>query len=240
MNSVDLSPAIDLRGVSKRLGTVTVLDRVTLSLEKGLRHALVGPNGSGKTTLLRMLAGLIIPDAGEAHCLGFDLRTPTPRLRHQVAYVTQHFSLYGELTVRENLAFEAALCGVPAPARAITRVLDDLNLRAFSRARAQTLSGGARQRLMLAAALLRQPALLLLDEPTASLDGASRAALWRELDARRTSAMTLILTTHLPDDAGRCDTVTQLVDGSVRSHYRCVQLSSATRGPAGESAEEIS
>jgi len=238
VNSVDLSPAIDLRGVSKRLGDVQVLDRVTFSLEKGLRHALVGPNGSGKTTLLRMLAGLIIPDAGEAHCLGFDLRTPTPRLRHEVAYVTQHFSLYGELTVRENLSFAAALCGLRAPAGPIARVLDDLDLHAYSRVRAQTLSGGSRQRLMLAAALLRQPALLLLDEPTASLDAPSRAALWRELDARRTSAMTLILTTHLPDDAERCDTVTQLVDGSVRSHYRCGESSSASRGPAGELAEE--
>ncbi len=218
MKSVDSAPAVELRAVSKRLGAVPVLDRVTLRLEKGLRHALVGPNGSGKTTLLRMLAGLITPDAGEAYCLGFDLRAPTPRLRHEVAYVTQHFSLYGDLTVQENLAFAAAMCGVRAPVQAIARVLDELHLRAHAHERAQSLSGGGRQRLMLAAALLRQPAMLLLDEPTAALDAPSRAALWRELDARRSATLTLVLTTHILDDADRCDTVTELGEGKVHSH----------------------
>lgn len=213
-----VTPAVDLHQVCKRLGRLTVLDRVSLILPRGQRHALLGPNGSGKTTLLRMLAGLLVPDSGDAHTLGFDLHASAAPLRHEVAYVTQHFSLYGELTVRENLAFVAAVRAVPAPRDAIARALDDFDLSAHGAARAQTLSGGVRQRLMLAAALMAAPALLLLDEPTAALDRTARNALWRKLDELRNAQVTLILTTHRVEDADRCDTQTELLEGRVVRH----------------------
>jgi len=165
-----------------------------------------------------MLAGLIVPDSGDARSLGFNLRAQSLRLRRDVAYVTQHFSLYGELTVHENLAFVAAMRAVPAPPIAIARALDDFDLRTHARKRTQTLSGGIRQRLMLAAALMGEPAMLLLDEPTAALDSPARNALWRKLDELRNAKVTLILTTHRVEDSERCDTRTELLEGRVVSH----------------------
>lgn len=218
MSNDAVAPAVDLREVCKRMGPVRALDRVSLTLPRGQRHALTGPNGSGKTTLLRMLAGLIVPDSGEARSLGFNLRAESSRLRHDVAYVTQHFSLYGELTVRENLAFVAAVRAVSAPPFAIASAFDDFDLRIHARKRAQTLSDGVRQRLQLAAALMGEPAMLLLDEPTAALDSPARDALWRKLDELRNAKVTLILTTHRAEDVDHCDTRTELLDGRVVGH----------------------
>jgi ABC-type multidrug transport system ATPase subunit len=138
-----------------------------------------------------------------------------------LAYVTQHFSLYGELTVRENMRFVAALRAVPSASQAIDKVLADFDLGAIAHKHAQHLSGGSQQRLMLAAALVHTPRLLLLDEPTAALDAAARDALWRKLDESRDSALTVIVTSHLDSDAARCDTVTELQAGRITSHRMC-------------------
>jgi ABC-type multidrug transport system ATPase subunit len=167
-----------------------------------------------------MLAGLVLPDSGTAFCLGFNLRSTRSELRRELAYVTQQFSLYGELTVRENMEFVAALRAVPSTSRAIEAVLADFDLAQAADTRAQHLSGGGRQRLMLAAALVHTPKLLLLDEPTAALDAAAREAFWRQLDERRHLAPTVIVTSHLESDAAHCDTITELQAGRIVSHRK--------------------
>jgi len=212
------APAFELYNACKRYGAVTVLDHVSLELGSGQRHALLGPNGSGKTTLLRVLAGRIALDSGEARCCGVNLRTLHTRPRPEVRYLTQHFSHYGELTVRENLQFAASMHGVSDGANAVELALNDFDLVASQWQRAQTLSGGLRQRLMLAAALLGEPKMLLLDEPTAALDGNARLSFWRLMDGRRTSATTLILTAHLKEDVEHCDSVMRMHDGRVQRH----------------------
>jgi ABC-2 type transport system ATP-binding protein len=221
-------PAFELCNVCKRYGAVTVLDHVSLEFGPGWRHALLGPNGSGKTTLLRVLAGRIAVDSGEALCCGVNLRTLPSRPRPEVRYLTQHFSHYGELTVRENMQFAASMLGISDGANAVELALDDFDLLASQWQRAQTLSGGVRQRLMLATALLGDPKVLLLDEPTAALDGNARLSFWRLMDRRRTSATTLILTTHLKEDVEHCDTVTRLHDGRVQRHGSRVVSPDAT------------
>ncbi len=211
-------PTFELNDVCKRYGEGTVLDHVSLQFGAGRRHALLGPNGSGKTTLLRVLAGRTTVESGETRCCGLNLRTLATRSRPDVRYLTQHFSHYGELTVRENMEFAASMRGISDGARAVELALNDFDLLANQAQRAQTLSGGVRQRLMLAAVLLGEPQILLLDEPTAALDSDARLSFWRLLDRRRTSATTLILTTHLNEDVERCDTVTRLCAGRVQSH----------------------
>jgi len=211
-------PTFELYNVCKRYGAVTVLDHVSLEFGGGRRHALLGPNGSGKTNLLRVLAGRIRADSGEARCCGMNLRTLATRSRPDVRYLTQHFSHYGELTVRENMEFAASMHGISDRARAVDLALNDFDLLENQAQRAQTLSGGVRQRLMLAAVLLGKPQILLLDEPTAALDSDARLSFWRLLDRRRTSTTTLILTTHLNEDVERCNTVTRLCAGRVQSH----------------------
>jgi len=213
-------PAFELRNVSVKYGVITVLDRVSLELAAGGRHALLGPNGSGKTTLLRALSGRIDVDSGDVCCSDANLRAVAPRFRPDLRHLTQYFSLYGELTVRENLRFSAAIRGVSNPLQAIDTALRDFDLLATADQRAQTLSGGIRQRLMLASTLLGNPQWLLLDEPTAALDQAARRRFWQWLDRKRTSATTLILTTHLDDDVEHCDTITRLHDGRIESHLQ--------------------
>ena len=217
MNACAALPTFELHNVCKRYDAVTVLDHVSLEFGGGRRHALLGPNGSGKTTLLRVLAGRIAVDSGEARCCGINLRTMATRSRPDVRYLTQHFSHYGELTVRENMEFAAAMHGISDGAKAVELALIDFDLLANQAQRAQTLSGGVRQRLMLAAVLLGKPEILLLDEPTAALDDNARLSFWRLMDRRRRSATTLILTTHLNEDVERCDTITRLCAGRVQS-----------------------
>jgi ABC-2 type transport system ATP-binding protein len=211
-------PTFELDNVCKRYGAVTVLDHVSLTFGAGQRHALLGPNGSGKTTLLRVLAGRVAVDSGEARCSGMNLRTLAARPRPEVRYLTQHFSLYGELTVRENMEFAASMHGIADGANAVDLALIEFDLLATQAQRAQTLSGGVRQRLMLATVLLGEPKILLLDEPTAALDSNARMSFWRLMDRRRTSATTLILTTHLKEDVEHCDRETRLRDGRVQDH----------------------
>lgn len=208
-------PTFELHHVRKRFGAVTVLDQVSLQFAPGHRHALLGPNGSGKTTLLRVLAGRVVVDSGEATCQGVSFKTSTPRSRPDIRYLTQHFSGYGDLTVRENLEFFASIRGVIQRAQAVERALIEFGLRAEQAQRAGTLSGGVRQRLMLAAILLGDPQILLLDEPTAALDSETREMFWHILNRRRTSATTVVLTTHLDADAAHCDIATYLRGGRV-------------------------
>lgn len=217
MNACLNAPTFELRNVSKTYGDLKVLDQLSVQFARGRRHALVGPNGSGKTTLLRLLAGRVMADSGEILCLGLG-RLSGARSRPKMRYLTQHFSHYVELTIRENLEFVAAMHGVSAASREVNLALRDFDLLAHQNRRAQNLSGGMRQRLMLAAAFLGEPQTLLLDEPTAALDEDARRSFWQLLNRRRSPLITLILTTHLDEDVAQCDTVTRLRDGRIHSH----------------------
>ena len=210
--------AVQLIGINKSFGRSRALIEVDLSLTVAHRHALVGPNGSGKTTLLRLLAGLLPPESGTARCLGFDVRVDFQALKPQVAYVTQYFSLYDELTLEENLRFNADLYAIPRESTALDQIFDAFDLAPNRNQRAGSVSAGVRQRLMLAAALARRPKILLLDEPTAALDEQSRNMLWRHIDACQAAGTTIVLTTHNPSDVERCDTVTNLAGGRIAAH----------------------
>lgn len=210
--------AVELDGINKSFGKTRALIEIDLSLAAAHRHALVGPNGSGKTTLLRLLAGLLPPESGTARCLGLDVRVDSRVLKSHVAYVTQHFSLYDELTLNENLQFNADLYAIPRESFALDQVFDVFALTTSRNKRAGSVSVGVRQRLMLAAAFMRHPRILLLDEPTAALDEQSRTTLWRHIDACQGAGATIILTTHNPSDMERCDTVTDLAGGHIAAH----------------------
>jgi ABC-2 type transport system ATP-binding protein len=197
-------PAIELSGVSKRYGTRLVLDGVSLRVPYGACHALLGPNGSGKSTLLRILAGLIDADSGTI------IRDVGET---QIGYVPQQFCLYDELSVTENLQFQAGMRRLPDTGAVIGAALQEFSLSKLSRRRAAQLSGGERQRLMLAAALLHAPRLVLLDEPTAALDRTARADLWQLLGQLTTRGAAVVLTTHEQNDADRCGTATVMTEG---------------------------
>ena len=214
--------AVAMNGANKRFGTVIALSDVYLSLRSGLCHALSGPNGSGKSTLLRMLAGLTKADSGSVAVLGKSIETlrRTHAFGSDVIFVPQVFSLYGDLTVTENLKFQSALRAIRPADSAIAMSIADFELADYRNRRADQLSGGVRQRLTLAAALLQRPALLLLDEPTAALDAPSQERLWQHLQRVRAAGTTVVLTTHVAADLMRCDTVTQLAEGRVIAHLQ--------------------
>lgn len=197
--------AIDARGLVKRFGPRVAVDGVSLRVPKGEIFGFLGPNGSGKTTTLRMLCGLLTPDGGSGTCLGFDLLTRADAIKRQVGYMTQRFSLYEDLTIAENLRFVARLYGLPRPREATAGALERLGLTARADQLAGELSGGWKQRLALAACLIHEPALLLLDEPTAGVDPKARREFWAELHALGRSGVTVLVSTHYMDEAERCD-----------------------------------
>ena len=170
---------IDVAGVTKKFGDKTVVNGIDLQVRRGEIYGFLGPNGSGKTTFIRMLCGLLTPDAGRGTCLGYDVRTQQAEIKRYVGYMTQRFSYYEDLSIRENLDFIARLYAVPDRIGAVQRSLERLGLVHRSRQLAGELSGGWKQRLALAACLIHSPQLLLLDEPTAGVDPQSRRALAR-------------------------------------------------------------
>ncbi|GAP36150.1 ABC transporter ATP-binding protein [Piscinibacter sakaiensis] len=208
---VDL--AIDVRGLVKRFGPRTVVDDVAIQVPRGRICGFLGPNGSGKTTTIRMLCGLLTPDAGEGTCLGLDIRRDAAAIKRRVGYMTQRFGLYEDLTIEENLVFVARVYALPQPRAAAARALDRLGLGARRAQLAGTLSGGWKQRLALAACLLHEPRLLLLDEPTAGVDPKARRDFWQEIHALAAEGMTVLVSTHYMDEAERCHLITYLHDG---------------------------
>lgn len=210
-----MSPAnvIDVRGLTKRFGDKTVVDHFDITVPRGAIYGFLGPNGSGKTTTIRMLCGLLIPDAGEGTCLGFDVRKQAAAIKTQVGYMTQKFSLYEDLSIRENLDFVAQMYGVRNRKQRVTRALVDLGLADRSGQLAGTLSGGWKQRLALAACLIHDPQLLLLDEPTAGVDPKARRDFWDEIRRLSKTGVTVLVSTHYMDEAVQCDFITYIAYG---------------------------
>jgi ABC-2 type transport system ATP-binding protein len=209
--SADL--VIDVRGLTKDFGPKRVVDNFDIQVPKGAIYGFLGPNGSGKTTTIRMLCGLLTADAGEGTCLGFDVRRKADRIKQQVGYMTQKFSYYEDLSIRENLDFVARMYRLDRRRQRVDQALADLGLADRQKQLAGSLSGGWKQRLALAACLLHEPKLLLLDEPTAGVDPKARRDFWDEI--RRLSALgvTVLVSTHYMDEAVQCDFITYIAYG---------------------------
>ncbi len=205
--------AIDVRGLTKRFGARTVVEDLTLQVRRGQIFGFLGPNGSGKTTTIRMLTGLLTPDAGAGTCLGFDIRTQARLIKRRVGYMTQRFSLYEDLTVRENLAFVARVYGLDKPRQRVEAALARLGLADRAGQLAGTLSGGWKQRLALGACTLPEPELLLLDEPTAGVDPKARRDFWNEIHALAARGLTVLVSTHYMDEAERCHAIAYIAYG---------------------------
>ena len=208
-------PVIDVEGVTKRFGAKTVVNAIDLQVRRGEIFGFLGPNGSGKTTFIRTLCGLLTPDAGRGTCLGHDLLTGQAAIKRQVGYMTQRFSFYEDLSIRENLDFIARIYAVPARHEVVEQSLERLGLRNRSGQLAGELSGGWKQRLALAACLLHRPQLLLLDEPTAGVDPKARREFWDEIHKLAADGMTVLITTHYMDEAERCHRLAYLAYGKL-------------------------
>ena len=213
MNSPDY--VIDVAGITKRFGDKTVVNAIDLQVPRGEIYGFLGPNGSGKTTFIRMLCGLLTPDGGRGTCLGYDVLTQQAAIKRHVGYMTQKFSYYEDLSIRENLDFIARIYAVPDRAAAVDRSLDRLGLKNRSHQLAGQLSGGWKQRLALAACLIHEPQLLLLDEPTAGVDPKARRDFWDEIHQLAADGLTVLITTHYMDEAERCHRLAYLAYGNL-------------------------
>jgi ABC-2 type transport system ATP-binding protein len=212
----DSSPfAIDVSGVTKKFGGRAVVNAIDLQVKRGEIFGFLGPNGSGKTTFIRMLCGLLTPDAGSGTCLGYDVLTQQAEIKRHVGYMTQRFSYYEDLSIRENLDFIARVYAVPDRRAAVEQSLERLGLQNRSRQLAGELSGGWKQRLALAACLIHSPQLLLLDEPTAGVDPKARRDFWDEIHRLAHDGLTVLITTHYMDEAERCHRLAYLAYGNL-------------------------
>jgi ABC-2 type transport system ATP-binding protein len=198
------TPAIEVRGLTKRFGTRTVVDQLDIEVARGEICGFLGPNGSGKTTTIRMLCGLLTPDGGSGTCLGLDIRTQARQIKRRVGYMTQKFGLYEDLSIAENLDFVARVYGMRERRQTVKQALDRLGLAGRRDQLAGSLSGGWKQRLALAACMLHDPELLLLDEPTAGVDPKARRDFWAQIHTLAAQGLTVLVSTHYMDEAERC------------------------------------
>lgn len=206
---------IDVEGLKKSFSGKAVVDGLSLQLRKGEICGFLGANGSGKTTTIRMLCGLLVPDGGRGTCLGLDIVRQAPAIRRQVGYMTQKFSFYEDLTVRENLDFVAAIYEVPERHEAVSGIMSRMGLVDRKDQLAGELSGGWKQRLALAACVLHEPRLLLLDEPTAGVDAKARREFWDLIHDMAADGLTVLVSTHYMDEAERCSRIVYLAGGRV-------------------------
>ncbi|NIX75589.1 ABC transporter ATP-binding protein [Microvirga terricola] len=215
---------IDVEGLTKSFGGPPVVKNLTMQVHKGLIYGFLGPNGSGKTTTLRMLCGLLTPDSGHGTCLGYDIRTQTTDIKRHVGYMTQRFSLYADLSIRENLEFVARIYNLDQPRKAAQDAIVRLGLERRADQLAGDLSGGWKQRLALGACILPQPELLLLDEPTAGVDPKARRDFWDEIHRLAHEGLTVLVSTHYMDEAERCHEITYIAYGEILAHGKVAEV----------------
>jgi ABC-2 type transport system ATP-binding protein len=219
---------IDVHHLTKRFDGKAVVRDLSMQVKRGTIYGFLGPNGSGKTTTIRMLCGLLTPDEGDGTCLGYDIRTESDMIKRQVGYMTQRFSLYEDLSVRENLEFIARIYGIDTPVAAARAAIERLGLAGRERQIAGELSGGWKQRLALGACMLPSPQLLLLDEPTAGVDPKARREFWNEIHALAANGLTVLVSTHYMDEAERCHAIAYIAYGSLLVHGTVDQVIEAS------------
>lgn len=207
--------AIDVYGMTKRFGDRTVVKHIDLRVRAGEIFGFLGPNGSGKTTFIRMLCGLLRPDAGSGTCLGHDVIAESEAIKRQVGYMTQRFSFYEDLSISENLDFVARMYSVNNRRQTVRESIERLGLLKRKDQLAGELSGGWKQRLALAACMIHQPKLLLLDEPTAGVDPKARRDFWEQIHRLAARGLTVLITTHYMDEAERCHRLAYIAEGTL-------------------------
>ncbi|HXC39751.1 MAG TPA: ABC transporter ATP-binding protein [Burkholderiales bacterium] len=212
-NSTDL--VIDVHGLNKHFGDKHVVRDFDMQVRRGEIYGFLGPNGSGKTTSIRMICGLLKPDSGSGTCLGHDVIRESYRIKREVGYMTQRFSLWEDLSIRENLDFVARMYGMRNRRETVQASLESLGLAARQDQLAGSLSGGWKQRLALAACLLHQPKLLLLDEPTAGVDPKARRDFWEHIHALAGKGLSVLVSTHYMDEAERCHRLAYIAYGKL-------------------------
>jgi ABC-2 type transport system ATP-binding protein len=207
--------AIDVHGMTKRFGALTAVNHIDLQVHTGEICGFLGPNGSGKTTFIRMLCGLLRADAGHGTCLGYDVIAESEAIKLQVGYMTQRFSFYEDLSISENLDFVARLYAVKNRREAVAESIERLGLAERKDQLAGELSGGWKQRLALAACMIHNPRLLLLDEPTAGVDPKARRDFWEQIRELAGQGLTFLIATHYMDEAERCHRLAFIVNGNL-------------------------
>lgn len=233
-NAMDSSLAIRARGLTRRFGELVAVDHVDLDVPRGQIYGFLGPNGSGKSTTIRMLCGLLLPTEGEINVLGLEIPRQSETLRRRIGYMTQRFSLFEDLSVRENLEFLAAVQEIPRDRarRRVQELLEDYRLDDRPKQLAGTLSGGQKQRLALAGAIIHEPELLFLDEPTSAVDPESRRDFWDKLFDLADGGTSLLVTTHYMDEAERCHRLAILDEGQLVADGPPHELAEALNGRA--------
>jgi ABC-2 type transport system ATP-binding protein len=206
---------INVKGLRKSFDARVVVDDIDLMVKKGEVFGFLGPNGSGKTTTIRMICGLLKADAGSGTCLGYDIITQSALIKKHVGYMTQKFSLYTDLTIEENLNFMAQVYGVSKRKQKVAQALEQLGLTERMKQLTEELSGGWKQRVALAACLIHDPDLLLLDEPTAGVDPIARREFWDNIHALSEQGITTFVSTHYMDEAERCTRIAYLAYGKL-------------------------
>ncbi len=214
-DSANSEYAIDVQGLNKHFGDKHVVNNVSLRVRRGEIFGFLGPNGSGKTTTIRMMCGLLHPDSGSGTCLGYDIIRQSSDIKRNVGYMTQRFSFWDDLTIKENLDFVASMYDVPNRRDVVRQTIADLGLTGRAKQLAGELSGGWKQRMALAACMLHNPKLLLLDEPTAGVDPKARRDFWDELQVLAANGISVLVSTHYMDEASRCHKLAYIAYGKL-------------------------
>jgi ABC-2 type transport system ATP-binding protein len=207
--------AIDVKGLTKRFGPKVAVDHIDIAVPEGQVWGFLGPNGSGKTTTIRMLCGLLRPDDGQGTCIGYDVLREPDKIKRQTGYMTQRFSFWEDLSIRENLEFVARMYELDNRRQRIEQMLDRLGLKHRQNQLAGELSGGWKQRMALGACILHEPKLLLLDEPTAGVDPQARRDFWEQIHSLSEQGLTVLVSTHYMDEAERCDRIVYILNGKL-------------------------
>lgn len=211
--------AVEINNLKKTFGQVIAVNGISFKIERGEIFGLLGPNGSGKSTTIRMLCGVITPTQGTGTVLGFDINKESESIKQKIGYMSQHFSLYGDLTVNENLDFYGNIFGMSREdiIKRKSELIEMANLKGKENALARTLSGGWKQRLALGCALIHNPEILVLDEPTAGVDPVSRREFWKMITTLSSEGVTVLVTTHYMDEASVCDRIGFIYNGEIIS-----------------------